>query len=100
MVYGCAFWPARDGNFSKEMKKKFGFADSKKLNEDQREQIYAKIKVAEYKDLGFFVTVLDAQYLSATMMADSNRGGKNLNVISHETAINLIKRVRDLGFRI
>ena len=34
------------------------------------------------------------------MMADSNRGGKNLNVISHETAINLIKRVRDIGFKI
>ena len=43
MVYGCAFWPARDGDFSKEMKKKFGFADSKKLNEDQREEIYKKI---------------------------------------------------------
>lgn len=32
MVYGCAFWPADpDGNkdYSKEMKKKFGFMDSK-----------------------------------------------------------------------
>ena len=34
------------------------------------------------------------------MMADSKRGGKNLNVISHETAINLIKKVRDQGFKI
>ena len=26
MVYGAAFWPARDEAFPKEMKKKYGFA--------------------------------------------------------------------------
>ena len=29
MVYGAAFWPAKDEEFSRGMKKKYGFADSK-----------------------------------------------------------------------
>ena len=29
MVYACAFWPAGPEGLAKEMKKKYGFADSK-----------------------------------------------------------------------
>lgn len=41
MVYGCAFWPAQPENYSKEMKAKFKFADSKQLTEQQRDKIFS-----------------------------------------------------------
>jgi hypothetical protein len=44
----------------------------------------------EFSELGFFTTVLHAEYLSNTMLAEFNNGGKNLNNISHDTAIDLI----------
>ena len=34
------------------------------------------------------------------MLADYDKGGKNLNKISHDSAIELIKKVRDLGFTV
>lgn len=53
-----------------------------------------------YKKLGYLVTVLQADYLSNTMLAEQQRGGKNLNKISHDTAIDLIEQVRRLGFKV
>lgn len=101
MVYGAAFWPAKDGNFSKDMKSKYGFADSKQLSEAQRERIFEKIKETQFQDIGFFATVLTAEYISNSMQAENGNGGKNLNKISHDTAIDLIKKVRDtLGFKV
>lgn len=101
MVYGAAFWPAKDLQFSKDMKKKYGFADSKQLTEAQREQIFTKIKETQFHDIGFFVTVLTAEYISNTMLAENNNGGKNLNKISHDAAIDLILKIRDvLGFKV
>lgn len=39
--------------------------------------------------------------LSQTMLADNDKGGRNLNKISHDTAIDLILKVRDtLGFKL
>ena len=103
MVYGCAFWPADPNgniNHSKEMKQRFGFADSKQLTEVQREKIYKLMKEAQYTDIGFFADVLSAQMLSRTMLADWDKGGRNLNKISHDSAIGLIQKVRDLGFKV
>lgn len=54
----------------------------------------------EYKQLGFFTEVLDAEYLSNTMLAEYKRGGKNLNNISHDTAIDLINKVKALGVNV
>ena len=35
------------------------------------------------------------------MLADMDKGGKNLNTISHDSAIGLIKKVRDeCGFKL
>lgn len=34
------------------------------------------------------------------MLAEWDKGGKNLNKISHDTAIELILKVRNLGFKI
>ena len=100
MVYGAAFWPAKDGDFSKEMRKRYGFQDSKKLTEPQRDQIFAKIKETQFEDIGFFVNSLSAEYLSSTMLADWDKGGKNLNKISHDTAIGLIKKIKGIGFKV
>lgn len=55
MVYGCSFWPVKVGQ---EMRKKYGFADSKQLTEKQREMLFQKIKDMEYSELGWFVDSL------------------------------------------
>ena len=44
--------------------------------------------------------MLSAEYLSNAMLADDDKGGKNLNKISHDTAIGLIKKVIALGFKV
>ena len=82
------------------MKKRYGFADSKQLTEPQREKIFGLINETKFKDIGYFVSVLSAQYLSNTMLADWDKGGKNLNKISHDTAIDLIKKVISIGFKV
>jgi ribonuclease H2 subunit A len=100
MVYGAAFWPARDLAFSKDMKKRYGFEDSKKLTEKQREAIFKLINETRYKDIGYFVSVLSAEFLSNSMLADWDKGGRNLNKLSHDTAIDLIKKIRGVGFTV
>ena len=54
----------------------------------------------EFTELGFFTTIVDAKYLSNTMMADSKYGGKNLNWISQHTAIDLINKVKSCGINL
>ena len=54
----------------------------------------------EFTQLGWFVTVLHADYLSNTMLAELDNGGKNLNKISHDTAIDLINKVKATGVRV
>ncbi len=48
----------------------------------------------EYKELGYFTTVLQADFLSNTMLAEAKGGGKNLNQISYDAAIDLINKVK------
>ena len=106
MVYACAFWPisVRD-----KMKSKYGFTgrqltakliDSKQLKEEDRDRLFEEIKAIEHTELGYFTTVLMADYLSNTMLAEDNNGGKNLNKISHDTAIDLINKVKACGVRV
>ena len=38
--------------------------------------------------------------LSNNMQADWDKGGRNLNKISHDSAIGLIQKVRKLGFTV
>ena len=70
------------------------------LKEEQREEMFARIQENQYKQLGYFVEVLHAEYLSNTMLAELKRGGKNLNTISHDTAIGLINKVKALGVKV
>ncbi|CDW83182.1 ribonuclease h2 subunit a [Stylonychia lemnae] len=97
MVYGCCFWPLDKKDY---FKKKYGFTDSKQLNEEQREMMFDQIKSCQYTELGYFTTVLNADLLSNLMLAESKSGGKNLNTISHNTAIDLINKVKALGVNV
>jgi ribonuclease H2 subunit A len=74
--------------------------DSKKLTAASRDEMFEQIKGMEYRELGWFVTVLPADYLSNTMLAEFGNGGKNLNKISHDTAIDLINKVIAQGVRV
>ena len=62
--------------------------------------MFDEIKNMEFTELGFFTTVLSAEYLSNTMLAELKSGGKNLNNISHDTAIDLINQVKATGVRV
>ena len=97
MVYGCTFWPiAKRDHF----KHKYGFTDSKVLSEAQREQMFEDIRKIEYTELGYFTAVLHADYLSNLMLAEPKSGGKNLNKISHDAAIDLINQVKSMGINV
>ena len=62
--------------------------------------MFVEIKKEQYKRLGYFTAVLMADYLSNTMLAENKNGGKNLNNISHDTAIDLINQVKALGVNV
>lgn len=97
MVYGCCFWPLSRSDYFKKL---YGFTDSKQLTESQREEMFDQIKSHEFEDLGYFTTILHADYLSNKMLAEMKSGGKNLNTISHDTAIDLINKVRSYGINV
>jgi len=97
MVYGCTFWPVKVGD---DMRKRFGFADSKQLSEEQRDKMFEDIKELEHCELGFAVDVLMPEDLSALMLAELHLGGQNLNVLSYNSAFGLIKKVLVAGFKV
>jgi ribonuclease H2 subunit A len=66
--------------------------DSKTLKEEKREELYESLKLD--KSLGWAVDVIDPRELSAKMLAKNKT---NLNEISHNSAMGLIKRVLDMG---
>ena len=92
MVYGIAYCP-----ISKiEDVQVLGAADSRQLKESDREEILEKIhKNSDY--IGYCVTVLSPNYLSTSMLG---RQKYNLNAISHDTAISLLRRVIAKGVKV
>jgi ribonuclease H2 subunit A len=86
MVYGCAFAPI-DTDF-----KSYGFADSKQLNPDQRDQLFSLIKASE--QIGYITHALSAEELSTKML---RKNKYNLNAISHDTCAGLIRRALERG---
>lgn len=92
MTYGIAYAP-----ISGEKKlRAIGFADSKQLTEDQREKFFAVIK-RESSFMGWIVRSLSPADISAGMLGRTNY---NLNALSHDTAIGLIRRVIALGVNV
>lgn len=92
MVYGTCFSPL---SIKKEVEK-IGFADSKTLSEDQREELFKKIADASDR-IGWIVDILSPNFISNSML---RRFKYNLNEMSHDTAISLIKRALERGANI
>ena len=80
MVYGGYFCPVGAKSLAK-----FGYKDSKKLTETEREALFEKAKESGH---GWRVIVLQASELSNKML---RRSKYNLNLISHDAAAELIQ---------
>ncbi|ESP00443.1 hypothetical protein LOTGIDRAFT_200807 [Lottia gigantea] len=92
MVYGTCYSPLTTGDKLKEM----GLADSKTLSEEQRDSMFEKIKEAS-DVVGWIVEILPPTYISNSML---RRSKYNLNALSHDCAIGLIRRVLDKGVNV
>lgn len=93
MIYGCVFWAASDNtNMSK-----LGFNDSKLLSAKSRKKHFDTM-MNDTPTLGLAVRVLHATEISRNMFrADAPY---NLNSMSHDAAISLIKAVQNAGVEI
>jgi hypothetical protein len=92
MVYGVAYAPlSRDKQL-----RSLGFADSKKLSEEQREKLLKDMK-AHCEFMGFAVRILTPAEISCGMMQADRI---SLNEMSFRAAINLIKRALAQGVNI
>eukprot|EP00040_Diaphanoeca_grandis_P002986 m.23331 g.23331 ORF g.23331 m.23331 type:complete len:393 (+) comp14176_c0_seq1:79-1257(+) len=92
MNYGIAYGPINGEAKLKAM----GFADSKQLSEDQRDNLWEVIKKND-DFLGWIISILSPQDISMSMLGKTNY---NLNAMSHDTAIHLIRRVLALGVQL
>lgn len=88
MVYGCLYCAH---SYLKTLTS-LNFADSKTLKEEKREELFENLKADE--SIGWEVDVIDPRELSAKML---RKVKVNLNEISHNSAIGLVKRVIDMG---
>ena len=94
MVYGCCYSPIDHADFVA----KSGFADSKQLNEQRRESLWSDISTKrDQLQIGYIVNILSAEAISTQML---RRTPHNLNSISHDAAIAMIRKVVDAGAKI
>ncbi|XP_077501945.1 ribonuclease H2 subunit A [Amblyomma americanum] len=92
MVYGIAYCPLS----AKDQLKELGFADSKTLTEEKREELLSVIE-KNSSFLGFMVELISPVVISELMLHVSKH---NLNSISHDSAINLIRRALEEGVNV
>ncbi|XP_033632760.1 ribonuclease H2 subunit A-like isoform X1 [Asterias rubens] len=92
MVYGVSFCPVS----CKERLADLGFADSKTLTEEQRDNLFSKIKQAD-DFIGFEVEVLSPNFISTAML---RRTKYSLNAISMDSAIGLLNLAIQQGANI
>lgn len=90
MVYGTAFYPLK----LKDEMSKMEFADSKQLTEEKRDKLFEKMCGKLQDKIGWSVDILSPNLISNSML---KRSKYNLNELSHDTAIGLIRRVIDAG---
>uniref|UniRef100_H2ZLU9 Ribonuclease n=1 Tax=Ciona savignyi TaxID=51511 RepID=H2ZLU9_CIOSA len=89
MVYAACFTPIS----CKEKLAKLGCDDSKVLKEEQRDGLFDTLNNAnEY--IGWIVNILSPNYISTSMLG---RTKYNLNAMSHDTAIDLIRSAIKMG---
>ena len=92
MVYGIAFCPKSKNDYLKNL----GVDDSKALTEEQREKLMDK--VLDNNDyIGWAIHLLSPSYISTSM---NRRGKYNLNAMSHDTAIGLVKEALSQGVEV
>nr|CAD1824708.1 unnamed protein product [Ananas comosus var. bracteatus] len=88
MVYGCLYCAL---SYQKTLAS-LNFADSKTLKEEKREELFENLKADN--SIGWEVDVIDPRELSAKML---QRTKVNLNEISHNSAMGLVRRVLNMG---
>ncbi|CAN7999627.1 unnamed protein product [Ixodes pacificus] len=89
MVYGIAYCPVE---FEEDLKR-LGFADSKTLTEEKREELVGVME-QHSESLGWMVEVISPTVICNHML---NMSKYSLNAISHDSAIGLIKQALDDG---
>lgn len=94
MIYAALWWPVS----YKEELGALGFNDSKKLSEDDREELFELLELLKDKLVFYAYDELTPEYISNKMLAE--RGQLNLNLISHNSAIRLIQQAIAQGFNI
>jgi len=92
MTYGICYGPIAGEKKLKGM----GFMDSKQLTEEVRERLFKEIKEAS-DFIGWSVAVLSPQDISGHMLGRINY---NLNAMSHDCAISMVKRVLEQGVQL
>jgi ribonuclease HII len=87
MVYGAAYW-----SMAVEDKIPRGFRDSKSLKEEDRFRLFDEL--LDHEDIGFAVRSLLPSEISRNMLRTDVY---NLNEMSHDAAITLIRKILDGG---
>lgn len=95
MVYGIAFCPKSKESVLKDL----GCADSKQLNESQRDEIFvnANQKENSVDSVGWAIDVISPSEISASMLKRTKR---SLNEVSMDSAIGLIKAAIEHGVNV
>lgn len=89
MTYGCAFWHPSSSDIPSD------FNDSKQLSAEKRASLFQTIRTS--KNIGFVLRVLHASEISRNML---RRSPYNLNAMSHDAAMEMIRAVLNAGVRI
>lgn len=102
MVYGLAYSLKE---FLGKLQKTYGFADSKQLTDDKRQQLFQMIEDVEQhelnKHIGWATTTMTAKDISLGMLRSVHGiGAYNLNEQAHDATINLIKLVIEQGVNV
>lgn len=93
MVYAACVCPVS----MKEQLAELGCDDSKVLKEEQRDELFVKLNSHTQDFIAWVTHILSPEYISKSMLS---RNKYNLNSISHDTAIGLIKFVQDSGIQL
>eukprot|EP00112_Aurelia_sp_Birch-Aquarium-sp1_P026150 Seg909.14 transcript_id=Seg909.14/GoldUCD/mRNA.D3Y31 product="Ribonuclease H2 subunit A" protein_id=Seg909.14/GoldUCD/D3Y31 len=92
LVYGICYCPLEEDQRLGEL----GFADSKTLTEDAREELFGKIDTN--KDfIGWMIELISPTFISNKML---QRTKYSLNAVSHDSAIGLVKRALERGVNV
>lgn len=101
MVYGISYCLE---DYHDTLKKQYGFADSKTLKDDRRQELFQIIENTAddlHSQVGWATTTMTAKDISRGMLQLAlGKGSYNLNEQAHDTTIELIKQVISKGVNI